>query len=208
MKQVYFLTFITSLALQTGIMAQPNNDNNQRPAQRLEVQVQRLPSNSEPATTNDAYTPRSTDELRANQKIERTLSILKPDALRNRHIGGIISRFEDSGLRVVGIKMVKLTPEQASQFYNIHRERPFFPELTKYMSSGPIIVLALEGDQAISKNRQLMGATDPKKAEKGTIRADFAKSVTENAVHGSDSPEAAKQEIMFFFRPNEIYAGD
>src|SRR5262249_35446320 len=141
-------------------------------------------------------------ETMPQQKIERTLSILKPDAVRNRHIGDIISRFEDSGLRIAAIKMVRLTPEQAAQFYNIHRERPFYKELVQFMSSGPVVVMVLEGDQAVSKNRQLMGATDPSKAEKGTIRAEYAESISRNAVHGSDSVESANQEIPFFFRPN------
>lgn len=181
MKSIYFLTLLTSLALQIGLAAQSNN--------------------------SQQYVPLKPNELRSNQKIERTLSILKPDALRNRHIGDIISRFEEAGLRVAAIKMIKLTPEQAAQFYQVHRERPFFPELVKMMSSGPIIAIVLEGDQAISKNRQLMGATNPKEAVKGTIRADFSVSVSQNTVHGSDSPEAARQEIDFFFAPDEIYAG-
>lgn len=137
--------------------------------------------------------------------VEWTLSILKPDAVKNKHIGDILSRFERSDLHIAAIKMLRLSPEEAAQFYNVHRERPFFADLVKYMSSGPVVVLVLEGDQAVSKNRQLMGATDPKKAEKGTIRADYAESITQNSVHGSDSPESAKQEIMFFFDPDEIY---
>ncbi|WP_068467483.1 nucleoside-diphosphate kinase [Candidatus Protochlamydia phocaeensis] len=137
---------------------------------------------------------------------ERTLSIIKPDAVRQDHIGDIISRFEHAGLHVAGIKMVHLNKNQAAQFYRVHRDRPFFPGLVDFMASGPVIVLVLEGDQAVAKNRQLMGATDPKKAEKGTIRADYAESVSQNAVHGSDSPEAAKEEILFFFRPNELYS--
>ncbi len=141
------------------------------------------------------------------QTLERTLSILKPDAVKNRHIGDIISRFEDNGLRVVGIKMIRLTPDQAAQFYNIHRDRPFFKDLVQFMSSGPVVVIVLEGEDAISKNRQLMGSTDPKKAEKGTIRADYAESISQNAVHGSDSIQTAGQEIPFFFRPNELYSG-
>lgn len=208
MKHFSFLTFLTSLVLQIGLMAQPYNDN--RSAPQIEVQVQRFPSNQErndDRSNKGAYAPPSSDTLRPNQTTERTLSILKPDALKNRHIGGIISRFENAGLRVAAIKMIKLSPDQAAQFYSMHRDRPFFSDLVKYMSSGPVIAIVLEGDQAISKNRQLMGATDPKKAEKGTLRADFAKSITENAVHGSDSPEAAQQEITFFFQPNEIYAG-
>ena len=139
------------------------------------------------------------------QKVERTLSILKPDAVKNRHIGDIISRLEDKGLHIVAIKMVKLNKDQAAQFYKIHKDRPFFPELVEYMSSGPVVVMVLEGDQAITKSRQIIGATNPETAEKGTIRADFGESIRKNAIHGSDSPEAAKEEIQFFFQPNEIF---
>lgn len=141
----------------------------------------------------------------SEKNFERTLSILKPDAVRNRHIGDIISRFEGNGLRVVAIKMLKLNSDQASKFYSVHRDRPFFKDLVQFISSGPVIVMVLEGEQAVSKNRQLMGATDPNKAEQGTIRADYAESISQNAVHGSDSLEAANQEIPFFFRSNEIY---
>ena len=135
---------------------------------------------------------------------EITLSIIKPDAVEKNRIGEIISRFEKAGLRIAAIKMVKLTKEQAEEFYGEHKGKPFYPDLTKFISSGPVVILVLEGDQAISKNRQLMGATDPKKAEKGTIRADFADSMSKNAVHGSDSPESALREIQFFFQPSEI----
>jgi nucleoside-diphosphate kinase len=130
---------------------------------------------------------------------EQTLSIIKPDAVRNRHIGEIISRFEKEGLTIKALKTLNLSKEQAAQFYKEHQNRPFFNDLTQYMSSGPIVVLVLEGEQAIQKNRRLMGATDPSKAEKGSIRADFAESITQNAVHGSDSSEAAAAEILFFF---------
>lgn len=130
---------------------------------------------------------------------ERTLSIIKPDGVNNHHIGEIISRFEKAGLRIADIKMVTLSKEQAEQFYQEHRERPFYQDLVKSMTSGPVVLMVLEGNQAVSKNRELMGATDPKKAEKGTIRADFAKDVTQNTVHGSDSPESARREILFFF---------
>lgn len=139
--------------------------------------------------------------LPKSQDTERTLSIIKPDSVKNHHIGEIISRFEKNGLNIVDLKMVKLNREQAAQFYNEHRERPFFPELIEFMSSGPIVVMILEGKQAINKNREMMGPTDPSKAQKGTLRADFGKSTGENAVHGSDSPEAAQREIQFFFKP-------
>lgn len=132
-------------------------------------------------------------------KQEQTLSIIKPDAVKANHIGEIISRFEKSGLKIANIKMVNLSKQQAGDFYAVHKERPFYGELVDFMSSGPAVVMVLEGPDAIAKNRKIMGATDPKKADKGTIRADFAQDVQHNAVHGSDSSEAAKSEIIFFF---------
>jgi nucleoside-diphosphate kinase len=131
--------------------------------------------------------------------IERTFSIIKPDAVAKNVIGEIVSRFEKNGLRIVGMKMLHLTKEQAQQFYAVHKERPFYNDLVEFMTSGPVVVQVLEGDNAISKNRELMGATNPAEAAPGTIRADFAKTVDENAVHGSDAPETAAQEIEFFF---------
>lgn len=136
---------------------------------------------------------------------ERTLSIIKPDGVKNHHIGDIISRFEHSGLQVAAIKMVQLTPKQAGEFYKEHKERPFYGDLVSFISSGPVVVMVIEGDEAVAKNRKIMGATDPKKAEKGTIRADFAESIDKNTVHGSDSAKAAKSEIDFFFPQNEIF---
>ncbi len=136
--------------------------------------------------------------------IEQTLSIIKPDAVKNNHIGEIISRFEQAGLKIAAIKMTTLSKDQAEKFYGVHRDRPFYRDLVDFMSSGPVVILVLEGNQAISKNREIMGATDPKKADRGTLRADFAESVTRNAVHGSDSPETAKEEIQFFFQPSDI----
>lgn len=136
--------------------------------------------------------------------IERTLSIIKPDAVAKNVIGEIYSRFEKAGLRIVAARMVHLTREQAENFYAVHKERPFFADLVKFMTSGPVMVQVLEGENAIAKNREIMGATDPKKAAPGTIRADFAQTVDENAVHGSDGPETAKAEIAFFFKPEEI----
>jgi nucleoside-diphosphate kinase len=136
---------------------------------------------------------------------ERTLSIIKPDGVKNHHIGDVISRFEHAGLQVAGMKMVQLTPEQAGEFYKVHSERPFYSDLVSFISSGPIVVMVLEGDDAIAKNRKMMGATDPKKADKGTLRADFAQSIDKNAVHGSDSPEAAKVEIELFFPKKELF---
>lgn len=136
---------------------------------------------------------------------EQTLSLIKPDAVAASHVGAIIDRFEQKGLRIAAIKKTRLTKEQAGQFYAVHKDRPFYANLTEFMSSGPIIALVLDGDDAIAKNRAIMGATDPKEAAPGTIRADFAQSKTQNAVHGSDSPASAKEEIAFFFKPNEIY---
>lgn len=131
--------------------------------------------------------------------IERTLSIIKPDAVKKNVIGKILSRFEENGLRVVAGRMLTLSPQQAGEFYAVHRERPFYGELVRFMTSGPVFVSALEGEGAVNLNRKLMGATDPKKAEKGTIRADFAESIDANAVHGSDSAENAAKEVAFFF---------
>ena len=131
--------------------------------------------------------------------LEHTLSIIKPDAVARNIIGKIYSRFEDQGLQIVAAKMVRLTREQAEVFYAVHRERPFYEELIAYMTSGPVMVQVLEGEDAIAKNREIMGATDPKKAAPGTFRADFAESVTNNAVHGSDASETAAHEIAFFF---------
>lgn len=136
--------------------------------------------------------------------VEKTLSIIKPDAVAKNAIGEIISRFEKNGLRVAGAKMLHLTKSQAEQFYAVHKERPFFGGLVSFMSSGPVLVQVLEGTDAIAKNRQIMGATNPKDAAPGTIRADFADSIDHNAVHGSDAPETAQQEIAFFFKPEEI----
>lgn len=135
---------------------------------------------------------------------ERTLSIIKPDAVAKNAIGAIIARFEDAGLRVVAARMFHLTVERAEGFYAVHRERPFFPELVEFMTSGPVLVQVLEGEKAIEKNREVMGATNPAEAAAGTIRADFASEITENAVHGSDSPENAEIEIAYFFSPEEI----
>lgn len=136
--------------------------------------------------------------------IERTLSIIKPDAVAKNIIGAIETRFETAGLQIVAAKMLHLTKQQAEQFYAIHRERPFFNNLVSFMCSGPVVVQVLEGENAIAKNREIMGATDPKKAAPGTLRADFSDSIDENSVHGSDSPETAREEIAFFFKPNEI----
>jgi nucleoside-diphosphate kinase len=135
---------------------------------------------------------------------QRTLSIIKPDAVANNQIGEIYRRFEVAGLTIVAAKMLHLTRAQAESFYEVHKERPFFNDLVKFMITGPVMVQVLEGENAIVKNRELMGATDPKKAAAGTIRADLAQSVDENAVHGSDAPETATAEISFFFSPQEL----
>lgn len=138
-------------------------------------------------------------------KRERTLSIIKPDAVGKNHIGDIISRFEKAGLHVVAAKMIHLSQKQAEGFYAVHKERPFFKDLVSFMITGPVLVMVLEGQDAILKNREIMGATDPKKAAPGTIRADFAQSIDENAVHGSDAPETAQHEISYFFSAQELY---
>lgn len=135
---------------------------------------------------------------------ERTLSIIKPDAVANNNIGQIIARFESKGLKVVAAKMMQLTREQAEGFYEVHKERPFFNDLVKFMISGPVFVQVLEGPNAIAANRDIMGATNPKDAAPGTIRADFAKTIDENAVHGSDAADTAAREIRYFFKDNEI----
>jgi nucleoside-diphosphate kinase len=137
--------------------------------------------------------------------IETTLSIIKPDAVRKNVIGQIIARFEKAGLQVVAAKLVHLSQREAEAFYAVHRERPFYRDLVKFMISGPVFVQALQGEGAIARNRDLMGATDPKKAAPGTIRADFADSIDANAVHGSDSPETAATEVAFFFPGVEIH---
>ena len=137
---------------------------------------------------------------------EQTLSIIKPDAVGKNHIGEIISLFEKNGLRIVAAKMIHLSKEQAENFYAVHKERPFFNDLVSFMITGPVLVMVLEGDNAVLKNRDIMGATDPKKAAPGTIRASFASSIDENAVHGSDSAENAKIEIGFFFKQPEVCA--
>jgi len=138
--------------------------------------------------------------------IERTLSIIKPDAVAKNVIGKIVSRFEAAGLKIVAAKLVHLSRNEAEQFYSVHKERPFFKDLVEFMISGPVFVQVLEGENAIAKNRDLMGATDPKKADAGTIRADFADSIDANAVHGSDAPETAANEIAFFFAGLNVYA--
>jgi nucleoside-diphosphate kinase len=136
--------------------------------------------------------------------VERTLSIIKPDAVAKSVIGQINARFEKAGLRIVASKMMHLTQKQAQEFYAVHSERPFFNGLVSFMSSGPVLIQVLEGKDAIAMNRQIMGATNPKDAAAGTIRADFAESIDHNAVHGSDSADNAKQEVGFFFKPEEI----
>jgi nucleoside-diphosphate kinase len=138
--------------------------------------------------------------------VERTLSIVKPDGVRKNVIGEVYRRFEQSGLKIVAARMVKLSQAQAEGFYAVHRERPFFRDLVSYMTSGPVIVQVLEGDNAVAKHRDIMGATDPKKAAPGTIRADLAESIEQNVVHGSDSLENAAREIAYFFAETEICA--
>jgi nucleoside-diphosphate kinase len=203
MKYLFSLMMMSALAGPSMLIAQSTQP-------RLEIQVEQLPSNQEgnyydnsQGVENRQDQPSKTDP---NQQVvvEQTLSIIKPDAVQNNHIGEIISRFERSGLRIAAIKMMQLTKWQAERFYQVHRDRPFYPELVSFMTSGPVVVMVLEGKNAIAKNRELMGATDPRKANPGTIRADLAKDMRQNAVHGSDSTETAKEEIGLFFQPNEI----
>lgn len=137
--------------------------------------------------------------------IQKTLSIIKPDAVKKNVIGKILDRFESNGLKIIAIKKIQLSQNQAEEFYQIHKDRPFFKDLVKFMISGPVVVSVLEGENAVFKNRELMGATNPKEAKAGTIRADFAENIDANAVHGSDSLENAKIEIDFFFKADEIY---
>ena len=137
--------------------------------------------------------------------VERTLSIIKPDAVGRNLIGEILRKFEAAGLRIAAAKLIRLTPERAQGFYAVHKARPFFRGLCDYMSSGPIFVSVLEGDRAIAKNREVMGATDPAKAAPATIRKEFGKDIEQNAVHGSDAAETAATEIAFFFKPDEIH---
>jgi len=136
--------------------------------------------------------------------IERTLSIVKPDGVARNLIGEVYGRFERAGLRIVAARMLHLSQSDAEAFYGVHRERPFFKDLVRFMTSGPVIAQVLEGEGAIAKHREVMGATDPKKADKGTIRADLATSIDENVVHGSDAPDTAAREIGFFFRETEV----
>jgi len=146
--------------------------------------------------------------IEANDTVKQkecTLSIIKPDAVEANHIGEIIARFEKAGLRVAAIKMVQLTKPEAMQFYAIHKDRPFYSSLVSFISSGPVIVMVLEGENAVALNREIMGATDPKKADSGTLRADYASSIERNAVHGSDSLQNGCREINFFFKPQDIH---
>ena len=138
--------------------------------------------------------------------VERTLSIIKPDAVKKNVIGQILARFEAAGLRIIAARMMHLSRAEAEGFYAVHRGRPFFRDLVEFMTSGPVLVQVLEGEGAIAKNRELMGATDPKKAAKGTIRADFAESIDANAVHGSDGLDTAKTEVAYFFPACEVYS--
>src|SRR5690349_1619847 len=138
--------------------------------------------------------------------LERTLSIIKPDAVKKNVIGQILGRFEKAGLRIVAARMMRLSRAEAEGFYAVHKARPFFKDLVEFMISGPVMIQVLEGENAIQKNRDLMGATDPKKADKGTIRADFAQSIDANAVHGSDAAETARTEIAYFFPQSQVYS--
>jgi nucleoside-diphosphate kinase len=137
--------------------------------------------------------------------LERTLSIVKPDGVRGNHIGEVCRRFEQAGLAIIAARMLQLSQREAEGFYAVHRERPFFRDLVRYMTSGPVMVQVLEGESAIARNREIMGATDPAKAAAGTIRADLARSIEQNVVHGSDAPETAEREIAYFFSTTELH---
>jgi nucleoside-diphosphate kinase len=137
--------------------------------------------------------------------LERTLSIVKPDGVRGNHIGEIFQRFEQAGLTIIAARMLQLSQREAEGFYAVHRERPFFRDLVRYMTSGPVLVQVLEGENAIARNREIMGATDPTKAAAGTIRADLARSIEQNVVHGSDGPDTAEREIAYFFSTTELH---
>lgn len=139
-------------------------------------------------------------------QVEQTLSIIKPDAVEKNKIGEIVEYYETAGLKIIASKMVRVTPEQAKSFYAVHKEKAFFNDLISYVTSGPVLIQVLEGEDAVAVNRQVMGATDPNKASPGTIRADFGIDTQRNAVHGSDSPENAKKEISFFFKSEEIFS--
>lgn len=184
MKQIFFsLFFVASMLCLSTIQAASGEQNS-----------------SGEQNTKEPQTPTQQKSVK-----EQTLSIIKPDAVSGNHVGEIISRFEKSGLHVIAIKSVWMTKEQAQTFYAIHKERPYFDALTEFMSSGPSIAIVLEGENAIAKNRQLMGVTDYRKAAPGTIRADFAQSIRKNCVHGSDCPNNANAEISFFFTKAEIF---
>jgi len=138
--------------------------------------------------------------------LERTLSIVKPDGVKGNHIGDVYRRFEQAGLSIIAARMLQLSQREAEGFYAVHRERPFFSDLVRYMTSGPVLVQVLEGENAVARNREIMGATDPKKAAPGTIRADLAASIEQNVVHGSDAPETAAREIAYFFSITELHS--
>ena len=157
------------------------------------------------ANSGHLFSTRKT--LETTMAIERTFSIIKPDAVAKNAIGAIVARFEAAGLKVIASRMAHLSRQEAEGFYAVHKERPFFKDLVDFMVSGPVVLQVLEGEGAILKNRDLMGATDPKKAAPGTIRADFAQSIDANAVHGSDAPETAAQEIAYFFPASQVFSG-
>jgi nucleoside-diphosphate kinase len=205
MKHLLFIVFVT-VVIQLDISAQNGNSDS---FQQIEITTQVQPSKSDNSSAADGanYQPKDSGTIDHTiaQKMEQTLSIIKPNAVRNRHTGDILLSLENKGLHIVGMKMVELTPQQAAQFYQVHQNRPFFQDLVTFMSSGPIVVVVLEGTNAIAKNREIMGATNPAEADEGTIRAKFGTSITENAIHGSDSPETAREEIQFFFQKDQIF---
>lgn len=155
-----------------------------------------------------AFSNANADEKPVTAPVQQTLALVKPEAVEAGKVGQIIARFEGGGLKVVGLRMMRLTKRKANRFYSEHKDRPFYPALVSYMTSGPIVAMVLEGPAAVEKARQIEGATDPKKAAAGTIRADFGKDIQMNAVHGSDSAESAKREISFFFKQSEIFTNN
>jgi nucleoside-diphosphate kinase len=158
------------------------------------------------ATHHEEFATQTIETLRQEERMEQTLSIVKPDGVSKNLIGEVIKRFESHGLRVIGLKMIHMDKKEAEGFYAVHRGKSFFESLTDFMSSGPAVVMVLKGDRAISKTRELMGATDPKKAEEGTLRRQYATNIEQNIVHGSDAPETAAYEIGYFFNALEIFS--
>lgn len=205
---VYAAAVEKQTTIETQVQTVPLDYNSHPPVRQVDSEVRVQTTSNAPAQNgyqNTYQTSRTQQTDTRVSAVEQTLSIIKPDAVATNHIGDIISRFEKAGLKIAAIRMTKLTTQQAKDFYAVHKDRPFYAQLVDFMSSGPIVAMVLEGQNAITKNRELMGVTDPNEAASGTLRADFAESKSRNAVHGSDSPQAAQEEISFFFKSNEIF---